>query len=193
MSVASAANHMRAACAWSSACKLGSPIMTRTPLPPTAPASDSSRTLARPSGCDHCAAAPQSSIPALRENVSGSSLASQAALPRTAALLLLATVFSSSKKVLHASCAYGKTRPRSAHFLFALQSGCATSLAFQVGSCQKLAASDARRQDGVQISLTMNDAEFRTNYEYFDGAAYIEARFASGKVNYLAISKSETY
>src|SRR5262249_32461363 len=127
---------------------------TRTPLPPTAPASDSSRTLARPSGCDHCAAAPQSSIPALRENVSGSSLASQAALPRTAALLLLATVFSSSKKVLHASCAYGKTRPRSAHFLFALQSGCATSLAFQVGSCQKLAASDARRQDGVQISLT---------------------------------------
>jgi len=39
----------------------------------------------------------------------------------------------------------------------------------------------------------MNDAEFRTNYEYFDGAAYIEARFASGKVNYLAISKSETY
>ena len=39
----------------------------------------------------------------------------------------------------------------------------------------------------------MNDAEFRTNYEYFDGEAYIEARFASGKLNYLAISKSETY
>jgi len=40
---------------------------------------------------------------------------------------------------------------------------------------------------------TMNDAEFRKNYEYFDGEAYIEARFASGKLNYLVISRSETY
>jgi hypothetical protein len=39
----------------------------------------------------------------------------------------------------------------------------------------------------------MNDAEFRKNYESFDGEAYIEARFVSGKLNYLAISKSETY
>jgi hypothetical protein len=39
----------------------------------------------------------------------------------------------------------------------------------------------------------MSDAEFLKNYEYFDGEAYIEARFASGKLNYLAISKSETY
>src|SRR5262249_42266853 len=93
----------------------------------------------------------------------------QAALPRTAASLLLATVFSSSKKVLHASCAYGKTRPRSAHFLFALQSGCATSLAFQVGSCQKLAASDARRQDGVQISLT----GFLSESDQFDWNSWV--------------------
>jgi len=35
----------------------------------------------------------------------------------------------------------------------------------------------------------MSDADF----EYADGEAYIEARFASGKLNYLAISKSETY
>ena len=39
----------------------------------------------------------------------------------------------------------------------------------------------------------MDDAEFQKNFEFFDGEAYIEARFASGKLNYLAISKSETY
>jgi hypothetical protein len=94
--------------------------------------------------------------PALLQNGSDSSLASQLALPRTAASLLAATVSSSSKKVLHASLASGKTRPHSARFLFALQSGCATSIAFQVGSCQKLAASNARRQDGVQRSLTLD-------------------------------------
>src|ERR1700745_1018383 len=154
MAVASVANQMRAAWARSSVCKLGRLIMTRTPAPPTTPASDPRRTRARPSGCDHCPAAPQSSFPALRQNVSGSSLASQLALLRTAAAPLLATVSSSSKKVLPARPARGKTRLHSAHFLFALQSGCATSLAFQVGPCQKLAASHTRRQDGVQISLT---------------------------------------
>jgi hypothetical protein len=39
----------------------------------------------------------------------------------------------------------------------------------------------------------MTDAEFGENFEYADGEAYVEARFASGKLNYLAISKSETY
>ena len=39
----------------------------------------------------------------------------------------------------------------------------------------------------------MTDSEFLKNYEYFDGEAYIEARFTSGKLSYLAISKSETY
>jgi len=39
----------------------------------------------------------------------------------------------------------------------------------------------------------MNDEEFAKNFEFTDGEAYIEARFASGKLNYLAISKSETY
>ena len=31
------------------------------------------------------------------------------------------------------------------------------------------------------------------NFEFADGEASIEARFASEKLNYLAISKSETY
>lgn len=38
----------------------------------------------------------------------------------------------------------------------------------------------------------MNDAEFRRNYDYSDRETYVEARFESGKLNYLAISKSET-
>jgi len=39
----------------------------------------------------------------------------------------------------------------------------------------------------------MSDAEFSQNFGFADGEVYIEARFASGKLNYLAISKSETY
>lgn len=39
----------------------------------------------------------------------------------------------------------------------------------------------------------MSDAEFHQNFEFADGEAYVEARFSSGKLNYLAISKSETY
>ena len=40
----------------------------------------------------------------------------------------------------------------------------------------------------------MSDAEFTKNFEYADVESYIEARFASGKLSYLAISKSdETY
>jgi hypothetical protein len=39
----------------------------------------------------------------------------------------------------------------------------------------------------------MSDAELAKNFEYADGEVYIEARFASGKLNYLAISRSETY
>jgi hypothetical protein len=39
----------------------------------------------------------------------------------------------------------------------------------------------------------MNDEEFAKNFEFADGEVYIEARFASEKLNYLAISKSETY
>jgi hypothetical protein len=39
----------------------------------------------------------------------------------------------------------------------------------------------------------MSDAEFRKSFEYEDVEAYIEARFVSGKLNYLAISKSGTY
>jgi len=39
----------------------------------------------------------------------------------------------------------------------------------------------------------MSDTDFGKNFEYADGEAYVEARFASGKLNYLAISRSETY
>jgi hypothetical protein len=39
----------------------------------------------------------------------------------------------------------------------------------------------------------MNEEEFVKNFEFADGEAYIKVRFASEKLNYLAISKSETY
>lgn len=39
----------------------------------------------------------------------------------------------------------------------------------------------------------MSNTEFSKNFEYADGEAYVEVRFASGKINYFAISKSETY
>jgi len=39
----------------------------------------------------------------------------------------------------------------------------------------------------------MSENEFIENFEYADIEAYVEARFAPGKLNYLAISKSETY
>ena len=39
----------------------------------------------------------------------------------------------------------------------------------------------------------MSDTDFRQDFEYFDVENYIEARFTSGKLTYLAISKSETY
>lgn len=39
----------------------------------------------------------------------------------------------------------------------------------------------------------MSNMEIVKNFEYMDVEAYIEARFAFGKVNYLAISRSESY
>jgi hypothetical protein len=39
----------------------------------------------------------------------------------------------------------------------------------------------------------MNEQNFHQNFDYIDVEAYVEARFASGKLNYLAISRSETY
>src|SRR5215469_5625326 len=106
---------MRAACPWSSVCKLGSPSMT--PPPPKPPASDSRRTLAPPSGSAHCVAAPQSWCPNLGKLALFPGSPSQAPLPRTAASRLLATVSSSSNKAIPALLAPGKTRPRSGRFV----------------------------------------------------------------------------
>jgi hypothetical protein len=39
----------------------------------------------------------------------------------------------------------------------------------------------------------MTDVEFAQTFKYADGSVYIEARFASGNLKYLAIDKSETY
>ncbi len=39
----------------------------------------------------------------------------------------------------------------------------------------------------------MSETEFNKNFDYLDVDAYIEARFASGRLNYLVISRSEVY
>jgi hypothetical protein len=38
-----------------------------------------------------------------------------------------------------------------------------------------------------------SEAEFHRNFNYLDVEAYIEARFTSGKLNYLAVSTTEVY
>src|SRR5208283_2168106 len=156
MSVASVANQMRELCPRSSVCKLGSPIMTRTPPRPTRPASDLPQSRARPQDSGRCSAAPQSLTLSPSRHPADSAVASPPALPQTAASLLPAVAFSSSKTGIPALPAHGKTRPHSARFLPALQPDSATAplLVFWVGSFEKLAASYPHRQDGVQRSLT---------------------------------------
>jgi hypothetical protein len=39
----------------------------------------------------------------------------------------------------------------------------------------------------------LSDAEFHKNYDYLDVEVYIEARFTSGKLNYLAVSTTGVY
>jgi len=178
MSVASAANQMRAACAWSSVRKRGSPIMTPTPPQPVRPANDSRQSLAQPPDSARCWAAPQSLIPALSMNPSDSGVVLQLVLPRTAVPLLLAAVCSSSKTAMYAVPARDKMRPHSARFLAALKPDSATLpvLALWVGSSQKLAASNSRRQDGVQISLTINPDRIALDLRWI-GARFQGRRF----------------
>src|SRR5215471_16234833 len=156
MSVASLANQMRAACARSSVCKLGSPITPPTPPPPTTLASDSRRTPAVPSGSDRYSAAPQSKIPVRSGNALASSVPAQLAPPRTAASRLLASIFSSNKTAVQTMRAPGKMRPHSLRSVPVLKLHPATWLLLPlcVGSFAKLAAWDTSTQDGVEISLT---------------------------------------
>jgi hypothetical protein len=39
----------------------------------------------------------------------------------------------------------------------------------------------------------MSDKDFHDNYDSYELELYIEARFTSGKLSYLAVSKAESY
>ena len=39
----------------------------------------------------------------------------------------------------------------------------------------------------------MNEKEFQDNFGFYDRSVYIDARFVDSKLNFLAVSKSETY
>jgi hypothetical protein len=39
----------------------------------------------------------------------------------------------------------------------------------------------------------MSDKDFHDNYDSYEQELYIEARFTSGKLSYLAVSKTENY
>ena len=66
-----------------------------------------------------------------------------------------------------------------------------SKLAYYFGFRKKATPEDLSRLR--EENPSMSDTEFRQNFEYFDVENYIEARFTSGKLTYLAISKSETY
>src|SRR5579883_1638259 len=163
MSVASTASQMRAACAPSSARKLGSLITPLPPRPP-APALAQRHSLAPPPGSAHCAAV---SPPALRSacwplahglpprtRSRPARRGGPAALPRTclrrhASPLLRhcacslakpppAAASSTSKSAARTTAAPGRTPPHSARSAPAQKSASATSLA---PSCSVLAAS----------------------------------------------------
>ena len=156
MSLASVASQIRVLCARSNACKLGSPVITPTPLRPTRRASDSRRTLDPPSCCVHYSAIPQSLLPAWSRNASPSGMPSQLAVRQTAGSRSFATVFSSSKTDVAATHGRGKMRQLSVRFLPVLKPDSAISpLLLLCRSFPKLAASGSCRQDGVQISLTV--------------------------------------
>src|SRR5579885_2323645 len=163
MSVASTASQMRAACAPSSARKLGSPI---TPLPPRPPAPALARrhSLAPPPGSAHCATvspparhrtrAALAHGPPPRTRSRPARRGGPAALPRTclrrhASPLLRhcacslakpppAAASSTSKSAARTTAAPGRTPPHFARSAPARKSASATSLAL---SCSVLAAS----------------------------------------------------
>jgi hypothetical protein len=64
-------------------------------------------------------------------------------------------------------------------------------LVYYFGVRKKATAKDLARLR--KNNPDMSDKEFHESFDYSDVEAYIEARFASGKLDYLAISRSETY
>ena len=156
MSVASAASQMRGPCAPSNACKLGSPIITRSQAQPAVLASDPPRIRAQPIDSGPCSDESQSPCytqvqakPVLR--------LSSLSLLRTSPLRFLQAASSIRKKANPANLDPDRTPLLSDRSDSALKPVRATSPAISpdVFSFHKIETSRWRKQDGVKIPLTI--------------------------------------
>src|SRR5215472_1922075 len=176
MSVASLAIQIRAPCARSIACKLGSPIIL-WPLPkPATPAPGQRRILVPPLSSDH------SAVGFPRVGRLCYSACSLPALPRKAPEGLPAIAFSGQKNTRCANCARDKTRPHSVRYAPVLGSTSATSpaSALYVASSRNTATLGNLWQDGVRLTLTSKT--YHSSYPAHCSAVTASIRPSSDKV-----------
>ena len=151
MSVASLAIQIRAPCARSIACRLGSPITPPPPLPPATPAHVRHRILASPSGFGH------SSIGFQHSNRQAcSAQAPSLALPGTLLPCLSPAASSIRRSMAGTNRAHGKMLSPSVRYALARKPAFATSSmpSLSASSCCNSAMGAAFIQDGVRLTLT---------------------------------------
>src|SRR6266699_7133936 len=162
MSVASLAIQIRAPCARSIACRLGSPITPPPPLPPTTPAHVRHRILASPSGFAH------SSVGFQRSNRRACSAhAPPLALPRTLLACLPPAASSTRKSTAGTNRAHDKTLSHSVRYVTARKPAFATSSrpSLSAWSCRNIALRRESLQDGVRVALTEQAQEHELSGE----------------------------
>jgi hypothetical protein len=155
MSVASTASQMRGPCAPSNACKLGSPIITRSQAQPAVRASDPLRIRAQPIDSGPCSDESQSPCYAQVQTKPALPLLSLSLL-QTSPLHFLEAASSNRKKANPANRDPNRTPLLSDRSDSALKPVRATWPAIppDVVSSHKIEASRRRKQDGVKIPLT---------------------------------------
>src|SRR5260370_14978485 len=166
MSVASLAIQIRAPCARSIACKLGSPITPPPPLPPTTLAHVRHRILASPAGFAH------SSVGFQRSNRQAcSAQAPPLALPGTLLACLPPAASSTRKSTAGTNRAYHKTLSHSVRYVPARKPTFATSSrpSWSAWSCRNIALRRESLQDGVRLALT--SGRRRPRCELYDVSA----------------------
>ena len=167
MSVASAASHIRVACAWSSARKLGSPIMTPAPVQKAMRANGPRRIQEQPQGCALQPAVPQSHdcLP-----LTIAQAPQLLVLPRTAPPRHRAAASSTRKTVNPAGRAHHKTPPRFHRSAPARKPNHATlpTPPLDADSLHKSATAGGAAQDGLYVALTNSAALHRHETACFD-------------------------
>src|SRR5712691_11259873 len=151
MSVASLAIQIRAPCARSIACKLGSPITPPPPLPPTMPAHARHRIRASPSGFAHSSVGFQRS-----HRQACSAPAPPLALPGTLSACVPPAASSIRKSTAGTNLALDKTLSHSVRYVPARKPAFATSsrLSLSAWSCRNIALRRESLQDAVRVALT---------------------------------------